>query len=180
MVIKELRSELLQDWKEFFDCRAFEDHQEWRGCYCTAFYYPKPAEYLSASSKRIDYAKWLIETGRMCGYLAYDGDKVVGWVNANDRAKYPRLRHLVDGEESVLSIVCFIVQKEQRGKGIAKMLLDKIMQDAKGKGYSVIEAYPKKGAKSEYGRWNGPFEMYQKAGFTEHEIQKDKVVRKQV
>jgi hypothetical protein len=47
MVIKELSFELVNDWLDFFENRAFEDHEEWRGCYCTAFYYPKPEEYTS-------------------------------------------------------------------------------------------------------------------------------------
>jgi predicted GNAT family acetyltransferase len=110
--------------------------------------------------------------------MAYVDGKVVGWVNSNNKAKYPRLSDTNDDKENVLSIVCFIVEKEHRGKGIAQRLLDKIIEGAKEKAYSVIEAYPKKGAKSEYGRWNGPFEMYKKAGFSEYEIGKNKVVRK--
>ena len=63
---------------------------------------------------------------------------------------------------------------------MAKKLLNRIMEDAKAKGYSVIEAYPKRGAKSEYGQWNGPFEMYKKSGFIEYEIEKNKTVRKYI
>src|SRR5512133_1628384 len=168
MVIKELRLELLSDWLDCFENRAFEDHEEWRGCYCTAFYYPKPAEYSSQSNRRKDYAQWRIETGRMRGYMAYEKGKVVGWVNANDKSKYPRLGGMNDGKEKILSIVCFLVEKEHRGKGIARKLLNKVLEEAKEKGYSIIEAFPKKGAKSEYGRWNGPFEMYKGAGFSEY------------
>lgn len=180
MVIKELQPELLNDWLDFFENRAFADHDEWRGCYCTAFYYPKPEEYSSERNRRKDYAIWLIETGRMCGYMAYENGEVVGWVNSNNKSKYPRLESIYDGKEKILSIVCFLVEKEHRGKGIAQKLLNRIIGDAKEKGYSIIEAYPKKGAKSEYGRWNGPFEMYMKSGFSEYEIGKDKVVRKYI
>lgn len=180
MVIKELRCELIDDWFDFFENRAFTDHEEWRGCYCTAFYYPKPEEYSNPGKRRKEYAAWLIETGRMKGYMAYEKGKVVGWVNANDRAKYPRLENLNDNEDKVLSIVCFIVDKEHRGKGIARKLLNRVIEDAKEKGYSIIEAYPKKGAKSEFGAWNGPYEMYKRTGFTEIQIEKNKMVRKYV
>src|SRR5512145_214014 len=105
MVIKELKADLMDDWFDFFEHRAFEDHPDWRGCYCTAFYYPKPLEYVNPSNRRKDYAKWLIETGRMCGYLAYEEGRVVGWVNANDKSKYPRLSDLYNDKEKVLSIV---------------------------------------------------------------------------
>jgi predicted GNAT family acetyltransferase len=165
MDIKELRYELIEDWLDFFDTRAFADNEECRGCYCTSLYYPKPEEYASPSNRRRDYAKWLIETGRMRGYMGYENGKVVGWVNVNDKSKYPRLRDIHNDEEKVLSIVCFLIEKKHRGKGIARKLLDRIIQDAKEKGYSILEAYPKKKAKSEYGSWNGPFEMFERSGF---------------
>jgi len=177
-VIKELSPSLMADWFDFFENRAFTDHDEWRGCYCTACFYPKPEEYSSSSKRRKDYAKWLIETGRMRGYLAYENGKIIGWVNVNNKEKFPRLKEIYNKNENVLSIVCFLVEKEHRGKGIAQKLLSKIIMDAKDKGYSIIEAYPKKKAKSEYGSWNGPFEMYIKNGFEELEIEKNKVVRR--
>lgn len=180
MTIHELTLERIEDWFEFFEKRAFEDHDEWRGCYCTAFYYPKPDEYPNQSNRRKDYARWLVETGRMRGYMAYDGSQVVGWVNANHRALYPRLGGLADDQGKVLSITCFLVDKPHRGQGVARSLLARIVEDAPARGYTVIEAYPKKGARSEYGRWNGPFELYQKAGFSEGEGNKSKVMRKEL
>ena len=180
MLIRELNLETMPDWFDFFDNRAFLDHEEWNGCYCTAFYYPKSKEYVKQSDRRKDYAKWLIETGRMKGYLAYADEKVVGWVNTNEKNNYPRLKDIYNGSEKVLSIVCFIVQKEYRRKGIARQLLGKIVEDAKERDYLVIEAYPKKRSKSEYGIWNGPYEMYIKSGFEDYKIDKVNVVRKYI
>jgi len=114
----------------------------------------------------------------MCGYMAYEDGKVIGWVNVNNKDKYPRLNDIYNNQEKVLSIVCFLVEKEHRGKGIAQKLLNTIIKDAKEKGYPVIEAYPKKKAKSEYGSWNGPYEMYIKNGFEDFMIGKNKVVRR--
>ena len=178
MLIKELTSETMADWFDFFDNQAFSDHEEWNGCYCTAFYYPKPEEYVSQTNKRKDYAKWLIESGRMKGYLAYEDKKVVGWVNTNEKKNFPRLSEIYDSNEKVLSIVCFIIQKEYRRKGIAKSLLNRIIEDAKERGYLIIEAYPKKRSKSEYGIWNGPYEMYIDSKFNDYKIGKTNVVRK--
>ena len=178
MIIKELKLDLINDWFDFFENRAFVDNEEWRGCYCTACFYPKPEEYSNTSNRRKDYARWLIETGRMCGYMAYEDGKVIGWVNVNNKDKYPRLNDIYNNQEKILSIVCFLVEKEHRGKGIAQKLLNRIIKDAKEKGYPIIEAYPKKKAKSEYGSWNGPYEMYMKNGFEEFKIGKNKVVRR--
>lgn len=178
MIIKELRSDLMADWFEFFDHRAFADHEEWNGCYCTAFFRPRPPEYSSPSNKRRDYAAWLIETGRMRGYMAYESGKVVGWVNVNLKGQFPRLSSLVAGDEEVLSITCFIVQKEFRGKGIAQKLLDRIIKDAKARGVKIIEAYPARRPKDEFGAWNGPYAMYERNGFVDHRIDKTSVVRR--
>jgi len=178
MVIKELRSDLMADWFEFFDHRAFADHEEWNGCYCTAFFRPRPPEYSSPSKKRRDYAAWLIETGRMRGYMAYESGKVVGWVNVNHKGQFPRLSGLVAGDEEVLAITCFIVQKDFRGKGIAQKLLDRIIKDAKARGIGTIEAYPKKRSKTEFGNWNGPYSLYEKNGFGDFRIGTTSVVRR--
>lgn len=177
MTIEELSGDRIRDWLDFFDNRAFADHEEWSTCYCTALYYPKPAEYAGESRKKRDYAQWLIETGRMKGYLAYEGGRVVGWVNANDKKRFPGLAGLCLEGEAVLSIVCFLVDKEYRGEGIARALLGRVVADAAARGYSVVEAYPKKKAKSEYGAWNGPYGMYRDAGFADHTIGKERVVR---
>lgn len=179
MEIKELTSDLINDWFDFFENRAFSDHNEWHGCYCTACYYPKPSEYNNQSNRKKEYAKWLINTGRMCGYLAYEDNKVVGWVNANNKIYFTSLSG-TSHHENILSIVCFIVEKEYRGKGIATRLLQEIVNEAKKKGYSIIEAYPKQRVKSEYGQWNGPYEMYKKNGFDDFKTDTYKSVRKYI
>lgn len=177
MVIKELSEETMNDWFDYFDNDAFKDHEDWKGCYCTAFYSPRPVEYDSTNRKRRDYAKWLIEKGRMKGYLAYEEGKVVGWVNVNEKSKFPRLEGLMRDNEKVLSIVCFLIKKEFRRKGIAKEMLKKIIEAGKNSGYSYVEAYPKKRAKTEYNIWNGPYELYIKSGFVDCKVNNVNVVR---
>jgi len=166
MTIETLTTDRIPDWLDFFERRAFADHDEWQGCSCTAFFFPKPDAYPAVTNRRKDYALWLIETGR-----------VVGWVNANHRRHFPRLGGLEPHDEKVLSIVCFLVEKDHRAKGIATALLARLTADAHADGYTAVEAYPKKGAKSEYGRWNGPYEMYRKACFVDAVIGTTKVVR---
>lgn len=180
MVIKELDTMLINDWFEFFENRAFSDHEEWKGCYCTAFFSPRFNGYKNVSKSRKEYAEWLIENEKMKGYLAYENGQVIGWVNVNDKADFPRLYDIYDSNEKIMSIVCFIVQKEHRRKGIAQRLLSRTLNDSKEKGYSIIEAYPKKRAASEYGIWNGPYEMYIKNGFEDYKIDKTNVVRKYI
>ncbi len=52
----------------------------------------------------------------------------------------------------------------RRGKGIAHLLLDRIVQDAKEQSYSYVEGYPFADRKFEY-QYHGPIPLYEKHGF---------------
>ena len=44
LTIKPLSSELADDYFDFFDNRAFTNHEEWSCCYCTYFHFDKERE----------------------------------------------------------------------------------------------------------------------------------------
>lgn len=178
MIIRAMKHENVPDWFDFFDNRAFTDHTDWKGCYCTAFFFPRLKEYQSKSKVRKQYARWLIQNGSMKGYLAYENGKVVGWCNVNRKAVFPRLDDIAEEGESVLSITCFLVEKEYRRKGLAQKILDRIVKDAKAEGIRIIEAYPRKKAITEYGNFRGPYSLYEKNGFIAEAIKGVEVVRK--
>jgi GNAT superfamily N-acetyltransferase len=165
MIIKEMKPEHNSDWFDFFDNKAFADHEDWKGCYCTGPFTPRMKEYENANRKRRDYATWLMEKGIMRGYLAYEDGKVVGWCNVNDKRVFTKYNNLQTDEENVISITCFVIQKEYRGKGIAKKILEKIIDDAKMNHIKIIEAYPRPKSKTEFGNFHGPLSMYEKNGF---------------
>ncbi len=178
MLIREMKSELAADWFDFFDTRAFADHEDWKGCYCTHFFSPRLAEYEGGSRRRRDYAAWLVERGIMKGYLAYEQGRVVGWCNANEKAAFPALSHLATNDERVVSIACFLIQKENRGQGIAQKILDRIIEDAKKKNRRIIEAYPRPRASSEFGNYRGPLALDEKNGFKLERLGETQVARR--
>jgi len=175
ITIRPLSGENRSDWLDFFDNRAFEDHRDWKTCYCTFFHYPRDEAYRGASRRKRDYALWLLEQGKMGGYLAYRGDRAVGFCNADLRENYPRLKG--GGPGKVLSVVCFIIAKEERGKGVATRLLERVIEDGKARKLDMVEAYPVEG-KSEYGHFHGPPGLYGKFGFTEEKTRSGRVMRK--
>lgn len=78
---------------------------------------------------------------------------------------------LVSTEESppdtkVKSVFCFAVAPEMRRKGLAKLLLERVCQDAADEGFDVVEAYPKKTFVSEAEDFMGPAELYRRSGFS--------------
>jgi GNAT superfamily N-acetyltransferase len=178
MFIEPLNPGNVADWFDFFDQRAFTDHPDWKGCYCTFPFIPRFPDYPGKSNARKPYAKWLIANGRMKGYLAFEQEKVVGWCNVNRKTALPRFAGPSQEGERILSIACFLIQKEFRRRGIARGMLDRIIADARQDGVSIIEAYPRRETQSEYSNFHGPFSLYEKAGFTVEEINGVKVVRK--
>src|SRR5262245_49039429 len=93
-VIRPLAPDCLADYLDFFDHRAFTDNPQWAGCYCYFPYHdPKSSpewQKRSAADNR-QAACACIQSGHSQGYLAYDGDRVVGWCNAAPRLRYPML-----------------------------------------------------------------------------------------
>lgn len=183
MTITKLSTENIADWLDFFDNRAFADHQDWGTCYCTYYFQPKPENYGKARSKKRDYAVWLIQNGLMQGYMAYEDNRVIGWCNANDKTQFSRLMAKGQSkeqpeEEKIKSVVCFLVEKQYRKSGVATALLEHVIADAREEGFAIIEAYPNKGSKSEYVNYHGAYEMYMRQGFSEYDDRGTLAVRK--
>ena len=179
--IRPLGPELLGDYLDFFDNVAFADHQEWAWCYCTYYHLGKQDEdRIKAESEGKEKllrdilrnaAISLIKKGELHGYLAYSGGQVIGWCNAADKKSYKKLREdkdiWEDGEDlPVKSITCFIVAPEDRRKGIASDLLERVTTDAAEEGYKVLEAYPATGELDCYLHYHGHPAMYINSGFT--------------
>lgn len=70
------------------------------------------------------------------------------------------------GAGKIKTVVCFVIEKAHRSKGIATAMLQRVIADAKTDGYAVVEAYPSLRAKSEAGNFRGPLSLYLKNGFT--------------
>ena len=80
------------------------------------------------------------------GLIAYEDGRPVGWVSVGPRDDYDRLVHsrvrpAVD-ETPVWSIVCFVVSKRARGRGLTTKLLDAAAGYAAAHGAPALEAYP--------------------------------------
>lgn len=111
--------------------------------------------------------------GHAPGLLAYDDGVVVGWVSLGPREEYERLAFSkvlasID-DKPVWSIVCFVVGRASRGKGVAAALLDAAVDYAGGQGATTLEAYPVEVAKGARipaaNAFNGTLGMFERAGF---------------
>ena len=86
---------------------------------------------------------------------------------AYDRLTHAKLLAPVD-DKPVWSIVCFVVSRSARGRGVAKALLDGAIAWAKREGATILEAYPSdvKGRKVPAANlYHGSLSMFEDAGF---------------
>ena len=191
--IQPLTPARVDDYLRFFDHErgpAFADNPEWAKCYCHFYEVPRAIDWpsLRGDANRIAM-RARIEVGEMEGFLAYEGDEVVGWMNAQPRHKLPhcfeRMRiaappiAVPDHEAAV--IVCFVIAPARRRSGIARALLTQGVGTLAARGIRVVDAFPFKSGDSvaSADHYHGSLSMFVDVGFTILREDKDlTVVRK--
>lgn len=107
------------------------------------------------------------------GLVALEPDgRAVGWVSLGPREDFERLersrvRPRLDGLP-VWSIVCFVVGRRARRRGLAAALLDAAIAFARTHGAPALEAYPvdtAEGKVSATTLYTGALSTFRKAGF---------------
>ena len=156
----------LDDVLDFFDHRAFAGNPGWGACYCMYHHLGgdmKPAwEERAWQDNRSSLAR-RIQEGETRGYLAYDGDKVVGWLNASPRSSFPD--HATGEDDGIASIVCFNVAPSHRGHGIGRLLLQAAIDELSATGTHRIEAYPVPDHVSDAAAYKGREKLFLEHGF---------------
>jgi len=178
VAVHRLSPERRDDFLRFFDHRcgaAFSDNPEWAKCYCHFYHVPREIEWSSfdAAANRTAMAA-RIDTSEMEGFLAYAGSEVVGWLNAQPKAKLSRAhaRLGVPPDAAVAPhrtalIVCFIVAPEWRRRGVARALLDGALASLAVRGFTQVDAFPFKAGASSTAQdhYHGPASLFRATGF---------------
>lgn len=173
----------LDDWIYFFDHDAFSDNPDWASCYCLEPHEPPPPDNPERPWRETrEMMMTRLRTGGAAGYLAYVDGKAAGWVNASTRSDY-KIFETVDPDgpdpSSVIGVSCFVIAPPFRRHGVARILLNRVIADARGRGAAWVEAYPRNDPDDSDGaHFRGPRAMYDARGFEEIEIrERDTVVR---
>ena len=106
------------------------------------------------------------------GLVAFRDGRAIGWVSLGPREDYERLAYSkvlapID-DKPVWSIVCFVVARTERRKGVAEALLGAAVDYARDHGATLVEAYPidPAGHRVESASaYTGTLSMFERAGF---------------
>jgi len=142
-----------------------------RTCFC--MYYRKTGEATGAGSVNRQGMQALVQQGTVPGLIGYEDGVPVAWVSLGPRDDFPKLRRSpimkpVD-DLPVWSIVCFFVDRDARGRGLAARMLDAAIDFARAQGARLIEAYPVDAdtQRDPDSMFFGAKSMYDRAGFRE-------------
>ena len=174
----------IDDWLAFFDFDATTTIPQFSSCYCLEPHERDPALPSMPEAHWSERRAAMVDrlrSGATVGYLAYAGDRPVGWVNASKRGDYSMFRRDDEADDCTIGISCFAVAPPYQGHGVSKALLDRVLADAAGRRADAVEAYPFNPDVTPDADFRGPRAIYDKAGFTEVKIRThDTVVRRPV
>ncbi len=143
------------------------------GCWCM-WWRLKGSEFnAQTSEERKQGLRAIVESGEVPGLLAYADGKPIAWCAVGPRERYgrlersPKLKRVDD--RPVWSIVCFLVAKPYRGRGLMGHFLRAVADYAKVQGAEIVEGYPVElaGEPSGYSGYSGIASSFRKAGFVE-------------
>ncbi len=155
-------------WLDYFDNRALKDNAEWDGCYCQAYLFTADEEKSIDDSeiayKEVyrQYACDRVKTRAMQGYIAVEDGKVIGWLAAGPANNYPKFPKT---DPTTARAVCFVIDPDRRGEGLASGLLEYGIMDLRNRGFTSIEARGVPDGKSIAANYPGPISLYEKFGF---------------
>lgn len=169
--IKRLNTEIIDDYLIFFENIIKIDKSECGNCHCMFFHTDEKAkEWINRTKeKNQNDAVEYIKSGKLSGFLAYAGNNPIAWCNVNERNnfKFNKSRfHILHDDNNAISVVCFYIMQEYRGKGITNILLKHIINYYDNGKYDYLEAYPSTNKIKSNENYHGPLSSFIKNGFS--------------
>jgi len=162
------------------DARHLQDFErllsgkEFGGCYC-AVWSNKDDQWEDRCKNRphenLDHTSKRVRAGEKTGYLVCresDG-AIVAWTGSGPKTAFPSLKDrpgakLGTWSDSVWAIACLAVGFAYRGRGYSRQIIKLVVDEAKARGASAIEAYPVE-PESEDASYRGTRKLFEIEGF---------------
>jgi hypothetical protein len=131
------------------------------------------ADAVDAQANRIATAS-RAEVGELDGYLAFDGEQAIGWLNVQARHRAPHafarmgvaplpLDAIAPHDAAV--VLCIVVAPTHDAAQVAPTLLRQGIEALRARGLRCVDAYPREGAITLSPHEPGPVAWYADAGF---------------
>ena len=166
--VKELAPET---WDAF--AALVEKHNGvWNGCWCTWFIAPRAERHGSGLSNE-EIKRTCVFEGRNHSALVFDGERAIGWCEWGTPAELPTMKHARQYDEETVRLpdyrlTCFFVDRDHRGRGVAKAALQGALDQIARAGGGVVEAYPHDIGEDKMSAsflYSGTRRMFEEAGF---------------
>jgi GNAT superfamily N-acetyltransferase len=134
----------LADWPGLAELFSEGGDPKW--CWCMFWRHRSSVNATKTTAERRSGLEALAAGELSPGVIAVEDGRVVGWCSVGPRTDFELLQRSrtikpVD-DRPVWSIVCFVVGKASRGRGVARHLLDGAVAMAQAHGTPAVEAYP--------------------------------------
>lgn len=168
--IKALTPEMGEIFIDYVRNIDFSYAPHWQFCHCQYYHINCDTEVWRnrTSEQNETLALQNIRDGVMQGFLAFEEEKPVGWINANDWHNYA----LLEDDEELASfegksglIVCFLIHPDYRKQGLAKRLLKSAVENFREKGYDRVIGRPFIWSQHPERQYHGIPTMYEELGF---------------
>lgn len=168
--IKPLSPDMAELFTDYLANIDYSHAPHWQFCNCQ--YYHVKCETEVWRSRTVEMNQKLahqnIRDGVMRGFLAFDGEKVVGWVNANDWRNYALLEDNeylkgLDGRTGM--VLCFVIHPEYRRQGLARRLLKTAVENFREEGFDRVIGRPFVWSNHPERQYHGVPVMYEELGF---------------
>jgi L-amino acid N-acyltransferase YncA len=145
-------------------------HGKFRYCSCMRWRLASADYKRSTKDRRITALDTLVQQEIPVGVLAYRDGEPVGWVSVAPRETYAALERFkalphVD-DVPVWSVVCFFIDRYERGQGLTLGLLRAAVSYAISQGAEIVEGYPVEPGARLY-IYMGSVATFREAGFEE-------------
>ena len=170
--IAPLSPAIAEDFSALLTNLDFSQTPHWASCFCRYYYLTCSFEEWRNRSLETNRAEAMreIEAGNMQGYLAYADGVCVGWCNANDVLRLPRIAEDLSqycSNQRVGCTICFVIHPAHRSRGLARQMLARVIEDYRAAGFDAMLALPIEAPGAEQKRYRGTLHMYQEAGYRE-------------
>jgi GNAT superfamily N-acetyltransferase len=158
------------DFTNFLERLDYGHAPHWAGCYCRFYHIDMELEQwknrlplenkieaLDAMSKR-----------EMHGFMAFDSERCIGWLNANDVETYVRLKNVLPAfvkDKKVALTICFVIDPQYRNQKVATSLLETAIRHYRDLGYDGMLAAPIEADGDFALKYRGTPGMYEKFGY---------------